>query len=153
MRTAARTWVAAICLLAAACAKAQGVDRGRLDQTEARVPALPPDSVPAVLWDVIHASKNMIPSAPQFGAPFPRDLIVVAFREDANQAERQQAIDAVSGEVIGGERVDRGGYYYVRIRSDGTADALFRAIAKLQTFSKVDLASPEPPPISPMKRP
>ncbi len=62
MRTAARPWVAAICLLAAACAKAQGVDRGRLDRTEARVPALPPDSVPAVLWEVIHAALRPVPS-------------------------------------------------------------------------------------------
>ena len=56
---------------------------------------------------------------------------MVAFKEGATQPERQQAIDAVGGEVIGGEHVDRGGYYYVRIPSDGTADVLFRTIAKL----------------------
>ncbi len=115
------------------------------------VPALPPDSVPAGLWRDVHAPENMIRSSPQLSGSFPRDLVVVAFKEDATQSERQHAIDAIGGEVIGGERVDRGGYYYIRIRSDGTADALFRAIAKLKTFPKVDLASPEPPPISPMK--
>jgi hypothetical protein len=114
-----------------------------------RVPALPPDSVPSALWDEVHAPENIIPSSPEWGVPFPRNLIVLAFKEDATQTERQQAIDAVGGEVIGGEHIDRGGYYYVRIRSDGTADALFRAITKLKTFPKVDLASPEPPPISP----
>jgi hypothetical protein len=114
-----------------------------------RVPALPPDSVPSALWDEIHAPENIIPSSPEWGVPFPRNLIVLAFKEDATQTERQQAIDAVGGEVIGGEHIDRGGYYYVRIRSDGTADAVFRAITKLKTFPKVDLASPEPPPISP----
>jgi hypothetical protein len=56
----------------------------------------------------------MIPSSPDWGAPFPRDLIVLAFKEDASQRERQQAVDAVGGEVIGGEHIDRGGYYYVR---------------------------------------
>jgi hypothetical protein len=114
-----------------------------------RVPALPPDSVPNALWDKLHTPENMIRSSPEWSAPFSRDLIVLAFKEDATQAERQQAVDAVGGEVIGGEHVDRGGYYYVRIRSDGTADALFRAITKLKTFPKVDIASPEPPSISP----
>jgi hypothetical protein len=91
----------------------------------------------------------MMRSSPEWGAPFPRDLIVLAFKEDATQSERQQAVDAVGGEVIGGEQIDRGGYYYVRIRSDGKADALFRAITKLKTFPKVDLASPEPLPPGP----
>jgi len=114
-----------------------------------RVPALPPDSVPSALWDEIHAPEHIIPSSPEWGVPFPRNLIVLAFKEDATQTERQQAVDAVGGEVIGGEHIDRGGYYYVRIRSDGTADALFRAITKLKTFPTVDLASPELPPVSP----
>jgi hypothetical protein len=147
------------------CSERRGVDRAQLEQTggqtngshgieqEPRVPAAPPDSVPARIWREIHAPENMIRSSPQWGAAFPRDLIVVAFKEDATQTERQQAIDAIAGDVIGGEHVDRGGYYYVRIRSDGTADALFRAIAKLKTFPKVDLASPEPPPISPLNAP
>lgn len=114
-----------------------------------RVPALPPDSVPRALWDKLHAPENMIRSSPEWGVPFPRNLIVLAFKEDATQSERQQAVDAVGGEVIGGEHVDRGGYYYVRIRSDGTGEALFRAITKLKTFPKVDLASPEPLPVGP----
>ena len=37
----------------------------------------------------------------------------------------------------------------VRIRSDNTGDALFRAITKLKTFPKVDLASPEPLSVGP----
>ena len=114
-----------------------------------RVLTRPPDSVPAAVWDSVHAPKNMIQSAPQWGVPFPRDLIVVAFKEEATQAERQQAIDAINGRVIGGDHVDRGGYYYVRIRADGTADALFRAIALLQRYPQVEIASPEPPELSP----
>jgi hypothetical protein len=39
----------------------------------------------------------MIPSSPEWGVPFPRDLIFLAFKEDATQSERQQAIDAVRG--------------------------------------------------------
>jgi hypothetical protein len=91
----------------------------------------------------------MIRSSPEWGVPFSRDLIFLAFKEDATQSERQQAIDAVGGEVIGGEHIDRGGYYYVRIRSDNTGDPLFRAITKLKTFPKVDLASPEPLSVGP----
>jgi hypothetical protein len=127
--------------------------RQQIDAQQPRVPALPPDSVPVAVWDKIHAPENIIRSSPEWGAPFPRDLIVLAFKEDATQRERQQAVDAVGGEVIGGEHIDRGGYYYVRIRSDGTADALFRAITKLKTFPTVDLASPELPPVSPESTP
>jgi hypothetical protein len=117
--------------------------------TRVRVPALPPDSVPAALWKQIHAPPNMISTAPQGAAPFPRDIIVVAFRQNATQAERQVPIEAIGGEVIGGEPVDRGGYYYVRIHRDGTAEALFQAIKTLKGFRQVEIASPEPPAIHP----
>ena len=126
-----------------------GAPEGKALSSRTPVPALPPDSVPAAVWREIHAPQNMIRSAPEWGVPFPRDLVVVAFKEEATQAERQEAIDAISGWVVGGEHVDRGGYYYVRIKSDQTSEALFRAIAKLKTFRQVDIVSPEPPPLSP----
>ena len=122
---------------------------GKALSSQTPVPAMPPDSVPEAVWREIHAPQNVIRSAPEWGVPFPRDLVVVAFKEEATQAERQEAIDAIGGWVIGGERVDRGGYYYVRIKSDQTGEPLFRAIAKLKTFRQVDIASPEPPPLNP----
>jgi hypothetical protein len=71
------------------------------------------------------------------------------FKESASASERQAAIDSIAGEVIGGEPVGRGGYYYVRIRGDASGEAVFRAIAKLEKLSQVDLISLELPAIRP----
>ena len=126
---------------------APGSARG--EASRAVVPALPPESVPARVWADIHAPGNIIRSSPRWGTPFPRDLLLVMFKENASQAERQAAVESVGGEVVGGEPVGRGGYYYIRIAADSTGEALFRAIAKLTKLPQVDLASPELPAIQP----
>lgn len=123
--------------------------RAQGEQPRAVVPALPPESVPARVWADIHAPRNIVRSSPHWGIPFPRDLLLVMFKEDASQAERQAAVDSIGGEVVGGEPLGRGGYYYVRIAGDSTGEALFRAIAKLMKLPQIDLASPELPAIRP----
>jgi hypothetical protein len=91
----------------------------------------------------------MAPPSPEWSFPFPRDLVLVAFKEDASQAERQAAIDCIGGEVIGGEPVDSGGYYYIRVPSDSTGGGVFAAIAKLDKLRQVAVATPDLPPVSP----
>lgn len=140
-------------LLAGVCAcRSQDTapERVQGEQPRAVVPALPPESVPARVWADIHAPGNIIRSSPHWSAPFPRDLLLVMFKEDASQAERQAAVDSIGGEVVGGEPLGQGGYYYVRIAGDSTGEALFRAIAKLMTLRQIDLASPELPAIQPL---
>jgi hypothetical protein len=88
-------------------------------------------------------------SAPEWSAPFPRNLVLVVFREQASRLEKQRAIDAIHGVVIGGVPVGKGGYYFVRIPDDGTSRPLFQAIKRLQSFPQVELASPELPELSP----
>lgn len=84
-------------------------------------------------------------SAPEWGAPFPRNIVLVMFREEASRHQKQQAIDAINGVVVGGTPLSKGGVYYVRIPDDGTSRPLFRAIKKLRSFRQVELASPELP--------
>ena len=140
--------------LSMACPGQSGDTRSPFRMRQAAVvPPLPPDSVPGRIWAEIHAPRNIIPSSPHWGVPFPRDLILVMFKDNATPAQRQSAIHAVRGQVVGGEPIGQGGYYYVRIPGATTGEALFKAIAKLETLSQVDLASPELPPISPLDDP
>lgn len=113
------------------------------------VTALPPDSVPTTVWRALHAPKNMVQSSPEWTGPFPRNVVVLMFREDASRAQRQAAVDSVRGDVVGGLPVGKGGYYYVRIADDGTPKPLFAAIAKLKMLPQVVLATPELPTIRP----
>jgi hypothetical protein len=112
------------------------------------VPALPPESVPASIWAQLYAPANISPPTADWGVPFPRNLAIVAFKPQATQMDRQSAISAVGGTVVGGEAVDSGGYYYVLIKDDGTARPLFQAISKLQSLPQVDLASPDLPAVT-----
>jgi hypothetical protein len=89
-------------------------------------------------------------SAPEWGTPFPRNIVVVLFQEPTSRSEKQHAIDAIQGIVVGGAPIGKGGFYYVRITDDGTSRPLFRAIQTLKSFPQVESASPELPDISPL---
>ena len=88
-------------------------------------------------------------SAPEWSTPFPRNIVLVMFREQTSRDEKQRAIDAIHGVVVGGAPLGKGGVYYVRVPDDGTSRPLFRAIEKLKEFPQVELASPELPAIGP----
>jgi fervidolysin-like protein len=117
-----------------------------------QVPDWPPDSIPVATWNTIHSPENMVDSAPEWSAPFPKNIVIVMFQERASRDEKQHAIDAVQGVVVGGVPLRKGGYYYIRIPDDGTSRPLFRAIKKLKSFPQVELASPELPPLTPLRR-
>jgi len=70
-----------------------------------------------------------------------RSIVKVAFKDGTVQRERQQAVDAVKGVVVGGARVADDGEYFVRI-SGSTAGDIQAAVRKLQALSQVDLAVP-----------
>ena len=72
--------------------------------------------------------------------PYPRNVVMIAFRDEATQEQKQAAIDAIDGEVIGGGWID---YYYVRIQDDGTADPLWKAIDLLEALPQVANAGPD----------
>jgi hypothetical protein len=104
------------------------------------VPAEPPDSVPA--W--FHDDSSFV-SVTERGR-FLRGVIIVFFIEGASQAMRQEAIDRIGGQVIGGTPLSDGdGFYYVRVQDDGTGAQLEEAVATLSHLPQVEMASLIPP--------
>ena len=96
------------------------------------VPSAPPDTVPA--W--VSADSAQLQGAYAIGRYTSRHVLVVGFGASATQAQKQAAIDAVNGVVVGGSR---GGLYIVQVRSDSTGAGLFSAQRKLRTLSQVTL--------------
>lgn len=101
------------------------------------VPVTAPDTVPA--W--VHAPRNL---ASDTGASYQyyADIILVCFTPDATQTERQAAIDAVGGEVVGGQPMPAGeGFYYVRLNARRRLEPLANAVTKLWSVPQVTAAS------------
>lgn len=97
------------------------------------VPALPPQNIPKALMDslgsiVMPSGKLAIPN-----------LLGVRFVLGATQAQRQAAIDAVSGVVVGGWRslLDESGTYYVLVPAQRSVDLLLDAVDALDAFPQV----------------
>jgi hypothetical protein len=105
---------------------------------------VPPDSVPLAVWQALHASTNLAADSLQGGRPYPRNLIYLMFRSTATQAQRQVAVDLVSGTVIGGASIGPGErYYLIQIQDNGTSGPLGAAIDTLKTLSQVYLVHAE----------
>lgn len=113
---------------------------GRVQEGRPIVPALAPDSIPGFLYD----EENLVRDTTGRGNAFMRGIVVVRFRQGATVRERQQAIDAVNGVVVGGKAVDDGeGFYLVRIPHDPDPgqSLMFAAIARLKAMAQVQVAS------------
>jgi hypothetical protein len=109
---------------------------GVVEAQAARVPALPPDSIPAWVYD---DSSSVVMEGP-CGREL-KQVLVVWFRDNTSQSQRQQALDQVQGTVIGGIAVfDGDGYYYVRIPGQGTAAERARAALALRAMPQVEMA-------------
>ncbi len=114
------------------------------------VPAVPPDSVPASIYDRLFADSNRISLLPRRSDRQPRNVILVVFRASATAAQRRAAIESVCGRVVGGWRTgDTDGYYVVEAKTDGTANALWRSIDRLAAQPGVETAEPNVPEITP----
>jgi hypothetical protein len=119
--------------LVAASANAQESGRRRL------VPASPPDTIPA--WIV--ADSNLVGDSVQTAAYFYANVIRVRFRTGTSQADRQAAIDAVQGVVVGGRPYPAGeGAYYVRIEAGRRIEPLRAAATRLRGMRQVAVAVP-----------
>jgi hypothetical protein len=68
----------------------------------------------------------------------PRNIVILIFHDEATLPQRQLAVDAVNGEVVGG---GWGTHYVVRIKDDGTLGPLDRAIDTLKRQAAVKSAS------------
>ncbi len=104
------------------------------------VPMSAPDSVPN--W--LRAPSLWVTNAARVSGRFVRDLVLVRFIQDATQVQRQNAIDLVSGTVVGGVPFEgMEGVYYVQVPPDSTNERVFSAIAALQSLGQVEDALPD----------
>ena len=104
------------------------------------VPAVPPDSLPSDYSDTTKAV-----SGGEFvaGMILP-DILVLEFKRNTSQADRQSAIALVKGMVVGGrKRPDGDGLYLIRVPVDGTLKPLFQAIERLKQLRQVSTVTPE----------
>ena len=118
------------------------------ERARTRVPALPPAPMSRSAWDSLSAADNVLRDGPSIGGPVVRDALLVQFHHTATQAQRQTAIDAIGGEVIGGESLgSNDGFYVVRIDAtltptDSSSGPLLRARARLKVLPVVQRVIP-----------
>jgi hypothetical protein len=99
------------------------------------VPAEAPDTVPS--W--ARADSSLLGPSQYISARFIRNIVVLQFRKEATQPERQQAVDLVSGKVIGGYRST--GIYLVQVADPGDGSVIVRAAERLTALPSVLAAS------------
>ena len=105
--------------------------RSRLDS----IPAIPPDSAPR--W---FADDSSWEGAQHRG--YLNGVLTVIFTPSSTRAEKQAAVEAVQGTVIGGGLVGSSwGYYYVRLPHDGSGAELTKAIAILEALPQVQVVA------------
>ncbi|HEU0300505.1 MAG TPA: S8 family serine peptidase [Longimicrobium sp.] len=108
--------------------------------SEPRVPSAAPDGVP----DWVYAPANISTNLPQLSGTYLRQFVTVMFAPGTPQDERQAAVNAVGGTVVGGRRLPEGdGMYYVQLADDGTAAPLVKAMDRLEGLPQVIGASAE----------
>ncbi|MFW6206908.1 MAG: hypothetical protein ACOC5J_03135 [Gemmatimonadota bacterium] len=107
---------------------------------EFTVPAVAPDTVPEGFYD----EDNFRMSATCVTGRMLRGIVVVTFAEGTTQAEKQEAIDLIDGEVVGGirPRDDIEGYYYVQVEEDPEGQILCDAIETLTNLPQVGNVTP-----------
>lgn len=106
-----------------------------------RVAALasPPSSVPSSVYD----ETNVIHDTPRMAGRFLRNTLVLLFKPGTSAADRDSAVSAVQGSVVGGNLLTADdGTYMVQIPDDGTDGPLFLAISTLSGMPQVMHAGP-----------
>jgi hypothetical protein len=101
------------------------------------VPTTPPDSVPSAYL----ADSNLTDPDSAAGVRWPRNLLRVSFVPGATQAQRDSAISAIGGTVVGGLPFSDNGYFLIAIEDDGTGGPLLDAIVELEQMPQVEYAS------------
>jgi hypothetical protein len=112
----------------------------------ARVPAVAPDSVPRAIFDSLVAPANLLRNPPGITGLVVRNALYVRFHDGASRQERQDAIDAVAGDVLGGVPAPFS-FYVVKIDAamapgDSSSGPLLRAYRRLLRFPTVRGVAP-----------
>lgn len=71
---------------------------------------------------------------------FTKTIVVLQFKSEATQAERQAAVDSVAGTVIGG--YNAAGIYLLQVSDPGDGSGIMRAVEKLEALPNVLGATP-----------
>ena len=101
------------------------------------VPPQAPDTLPA--W--VYSDSNIAQPSPSIDAPFLQNIIVIEFKAGTSLAEREAAIAAVNGSVVGGVPLPVEGHYYIQITDSLNGAGLVQAAAQLRQLPQVQLAS------------
>jgi subtilisin family serine protease len=104
---------------------------------KAQVPAQAPDTIPA--W--VYQPENIDSNTVSIQSSFVKNILIVQFRDGATQAERQAAVDTVRGLVVGGERYQGEGLYYISVADTTGGAALVAGAALLDSLPQVALAT------------
>lgn len=109
------------------------------------VPAQAPEQVPLDEVRDSRSPDNVLTNDPRFPGRVVRNKLWVMFRRDATVEQRQAAVDAVEGVVIGGHRVGPNPYYYLRIPAnpDSGSRPLDDAIRALAIMPQVQHVLPD----------
>ena len=106
----------------------------------ASVPRYPPD-IDQALYSRLFADSNLISLLPERSDRQPRNVVFIKFDSTATPRQRRAAIHAVCGRVFGGLLP----WFYVQVRTDGTARGLYRVMKVLLSQPGVSDAQPPPP--------
>src|SRR5688572_5576826 len=138
MRSNAALGIAAFLLMLGPATRA-GIWAQKPRPGGAIVPATVPDTI--ATW--VFADSNVVADSVQTAAAFYANVISVRFRPGAVQADRQAAIDAVGGTVVGGAPYPAGeGKYYVWIDAKRRIEPLRAAARMLRKMPQVAVAVP-----------
>jgi hypothetical protein len=107
---------------------------------EIPVPVAAPDTIPS--W--VYAAASSDTTAPMTSGRVVRNVARILFNPTATPEERQAAVDAVRGTVIGGTRaLGSDGHYFVRLPTDATWTTLSSSLTLLDALPQVAFAGPE----------
>jgi hypothetical protein len=105
-----------------------------------QVPPQAPPTLPA--W--VYSSSNLDSNTTALGGVFLKNIVIVEFKPSASQSERQSAVDAVKGSVVGGVPSRAGeGHYYVSVPDSTQGGGLVSATQRLRSLPQVQLATYE----------
>lgn len=122
--------------------------RVALYATGATVFTVSPEAPPSVPLEEIEDSRspdNLLTGDSRFPGRVVRNKVWLAFRHDATIEQRQAAIDAVQGVVVGGRRIGAVPYYYLRIPAnpDSAGTPLEQTIRALAVMPQVQHVMPD----------
>ena len=116
-----------------ACAAAPRAGAQGIPDTPPVSWSIPDDSVEALF-----GRDNLVMVHERTSGPYPANLVMLRFRENATPAQRARAVAAVHGSLVGGNGV----YYFVLVQAECADRPVWCAIDALEPLPQVEKAHP-----------